>query len=401
MRKKLKTFMLISNYYPLYKSPYKSCSSKNCSFSKTDNTGKDKLNKLSNYTDYNFVYYGINFTGAKLKTQMQRLKAEEFPSEDYYNYAKSVLSQNPDTQKTIFDIHAEFYEKLFNATSLEEAKAYYPELKDVIDAKDYVTMTNYEDLPYGIRKIYDGENNKITIENLTLELLKKVYGGLRDRRNPKNYYGLADHTIDKMLEALNIKKFSDHYSRAYRSCNPDNIDIMSKSKKKYFENPENIRKNAEAQRIAYEKHPERKEAASKRMKAQLSAMTPEEREAFEEKRIKALNSKETKEKMSQRSKQLWEDEEYRKKQQTYSAIRKEVWNNHPEIKAAMSTIAKEEFPLLGTFLQIPESKHTTAQSAYISKYFMRVNELLPNAMEIIGKETKETLARFKEENGLI
>lgn len=175
---------------------------------------------------------------------------------------------------------------------------------------------------------------------------------------------------------------------------------MSKAKKKYFENPENVTKNAQAQKNAYAKNPERRQAASERMKTLWASMTPEEKADYQAKLYAGLCSDGSREKMSEAGKQLWQDEEYREKQRIYHAIRKEVWDNHPEIKEVMSALAQEEFPLLGKFISIPENERTAAQNTYIAKYFARVNELLPDAMKTIGHETKETLLRFKKENGL-
>ena len=152
----------------------------------------------------------------------------------------------------------------------DEAKERYPEFKDVIDAKnvDY----NSQNKGSLIYRIGNNGTPNLDIKDLSLELLKKQYGQLISTQKREQYYNFKTTAIEGLFKLLNIKKMNKTYILCvFRSADeykekhlqsfqlPKTKENLKEAAKRRWENKESreqMEKWWEAQRLAWDRHPE-------------------------------------------------------------------------------------------------------------------------------------------------
>ncbi len=190
--------MQITNFIPVYfhkntissdKTSYKAIPYKN-------------YNNRTYQKNYYPKEYYISFLGKSLtlEEQMKKLTQEQLPSSEISKLAdEAILNKD---NKTIYDIHSEVYARLKECKTLDEAKALYPEFKNVIDAKDL----NITKSMRVMTKIKNGEIEGLSIDNLSLTFLKKFYVELAGVSDKSKWFGITSAAIYNIAETLNIKK---------------------------------------------------------------------------------------------------------------------------------------------------------------------------------------------------
>ncbi len=155
----------------------------------------------------NFAYMPVSFTGGKSQDLTQTFNV--LKDEDYLpgsklkeSIATMVLSGNPQN-KTLIDVHKEYFKKLKQCKTLDEAKQYYPEFKDVKSDKE-VKSTKF---------IQEVKKDKIkgfkTNEDVALQILQLYWAEGCSTADLKNNY--ADKDITGTFITLNIPRTTNNY----------------------------------------------------------------------------------------------------------------------------------------------------------------------------------------------
>lgn len=272
----------------------------------------------------------ISFSGRKnINYEMKNLPDEAFPSIGLKNAMMMALSE-PDNDKTVVDIHRDYYSKLLECTTLDEAKNLYPEFNSVINA------TNIDISGLGgqstLRKVQAGKINGLTLDNISLEFLKKYCGEFipaqTDYRN--EYFGLTNKGINGVLKQLNIGMSKEYYALVseQRKIN---------SQKDTWNSEEKRKAQSEQAKKMYEERPEIKAKIGERAKENWKK--PEYRDKTNSARTAATQTEEYKNKLSKSTKAAWQDSSYRKR--VTEQIRERV--KDPKYLERMSQIAKEKW----------------------------------------------------------
>ncbi len=347
--------------------------------------------EFKSHAEKNFALYpvglysskiNINFTGGRtmlsLKEQSERLSLESL-TPIISNSIQSAL--NSKTDKNLYDIHTEIFTPLLECQSLEEAKNIYPEFKDVIDAKD---LPEYLMSPT-LKKIKNGEIEGVTLENLTLSILKIHYGkgiGLSSRNN---FFGLSKDATIKLLNDLNIKRLDGKYLRLLSDCSLERRAKTSKSwseekraeharkANKIWSDRQRRQTQSDKRKEWFQNHPEAAAEISKRM--QGTTLSPE-----------------TREKISQSKKAFYQHNP------EFAQLRSESFERCPEFKLVMQKVAKEEFPYLRIILlkQAAGEPLEDYEINYLERYHKRCEELYPGGQKIVGKLFSEMWQEFKD-----
>ena len=206
----------------------------NLSITKSENKVSITPKSLNNneLTAYPCNYYFPVSFGKKLSNEeiVNKIGTENFPSKNMAQfYAENTVT-------SLYEAHLNYYSKLLDCKTLEEAKEKYPEFKDVIDAKD-IDFDKVHKISI-LHKILRGETEGADINNLSIELLKKYYGKLQGITDKENYYGLSKETVNRLFSQLNIKKFSDTYLRNLKSSNPVVRENIGKALKEFNQTEE-------------------------------------------------------------------------------------------------------------------------------------------------------------------
>ena len=200
------------------------------------NTVKQNINKNKEYINSDLHSYPSNYYlnspsfGSKLpnKKLIEKIGRENFPS--------PVIADKLEleTDKSLYEVHKEYYKNLEDCKTLDEAKEKYPEFKFVKDAKEINTgLLGKRSI---FRSIKNGKIEGITLDNLTLELLKRYFSQIKSIRNPENYFNASKDTITKMFEALNIPKPNKLYNEFLACSNPDYVSNARNQMKEIWKN---------------------------------------------------------------------------------------------------------------------------------------------------------------------
>ncbi len=288
--------------------------------------------------------FQLSFEGKNLKKTIDKIGKENFPSTSMYNFALEKSLTNP--EELLYQLHTEFYRDLLDCSTLEEAKELYPEeFKDVINASELPK----ESLPMGaLKPILNGEVEDITLDNLTLNILKQYYGKKVSTKDRNTYFLIGIESLSKLMAELNIKRFASSYENAVTHSKPEFIKKATKNSKNYYDNNSAIKeKIAKRMRDTFRQNPEKKENISKKLK-QYYENNPEARENIS-KKMKGYyeNNPEAREKQSQKLKEVYKQNpqygellsqhrrEYyaiEENRQKHSERLKEFHKNHPEAR---------------------------------------------------------------------
>ncbi len=186
-----------------------------------NNTVKINTNAESkNYSNTKLMSYPTNYYlpisfGKKLNNSelVDKIGLENFPSP---KIAEIFVSQ-PD--KSLWEVHKEYYAPLLDCETLDEAKELYPEFEDVVDAKD-INLEKFKS-NHILRRIASGEVQETSLNSLSLDLLKKQYAEVKSTKKKESYFNLTKEPVNKLFEVLNIKKMNRGYSYILAGSNPD------------------------------------------------------------------------------------------------------------------------------------------------------------------------------------
>ena len=147
---------------------------------------------------YNLNFDTVSFTGKKpIAQQVKELPKDAFLSEGLREYILSDIDK-----KDLITLHKEYYAQLLDCKTLDEAKELYPEFQDVVDTKN---IDPSKSKSYIIGQIARGEFSGLTMENASLEFLKRYIGELKSVQNDnKNYFYISYPTTKKLIKFLNI-----------------------------------------------------------------------------------------------------------------------------------------------------------------------------------------------------
>lgn len=176
-------------------------------------------------------YYTPNFTAASDITLKYVLtKRAQYLPESMLGEIKKICTSNPKELPTLQEVHQRVYQPLFNAKSLEEAKAIFPEFRDVIDI-----LTLKDNRSKAVKAI----KTKIPLENFTLQYLKQLYQPQKMEDLVK-IYDLPNRSILSWLnQKLKIKKLCSSYIQILKlSDEKENQRIAELSRQAIFANPQ-------------------------------------------------------------------------------------------------------------------------------------------------------------------
>lgn len=367
---------------------------------------------------YPMQYYvsNLSFCGSKTLSRSQiidNIGIENFPSPDIAERFKN------EEDKTLYEIHKEHYQDLLDCKTLDEAKEKYPEFRNVVDAKD----VKLDELgrTHILRKINAGKIEGLSIDDFSLELLKRHYAKVDFMRNKENYYGMDMGTISKTMKMFNIKMNSAYYKQL--------ITSKPELKDKITENltlPSTRQKIKTTQQTAeYRK----KRSEISRKVAQNPDVRKKRSDATKRRWIEGGDS--YREENSRRMKERWENDngtmraqvlaiwngegsEERRKAQSergrafyqtdigkkHKEASKEAWKRHPEIRNKMAEIAKG-FPSMHKILSKKYRGEKLTEDEYnlYLIYLKKCNEAVPDMHKIIGEEYHNILVEWglKEE----
>lgn len=331
---------------------------------KNDNINEQKtninsLNKNSKNLNVCFPpnYYcsQISFTGrAKASDIIKTIGEDNFPSPEILEKVKEL---GDSTDFSLYDIHVEHYKDLLECETLDEAKEKYPEFSDVIDAKD-IDLNSLGNRNY-IIKIAKGEVPGININDLSLELLKKYYGGLHSIRKKEEFWGLS--SVDNVCKFLNIKIIDRKYiaiasmqTEEYKKKHSAITKANRQDPNSVYNSPEYAKKMSREMRRRW-KDPDSafNSPDYRRNRSEImQALHRDPDSAFNsldyiEKRRRIFESPEYRRRMSDIKKSHWENlesgyhtEEFLDKRAMMAIARSLAWNEHPEISEVMKKLPK-------------------------------------------------------------
>lgn len=249
-----------------------------------------KTEKLSYNTDC------VSFSGKKsinsIANQMINLDKSAFPSENLRLFMISELSK-PENTSSIIDLHSQYYFELQNCKTLDEAKELYPEFSGVIDAKSLdIEGLNKKNM---LKRVANNEFEGLSIDNLSIELLKRYYKPLPvSRGNIDEYFNFDTTTTRKLLDTLNIKM-----DKAYSSLLGRQFTLNASF------SADTIEKRAHSLKEKYSSNPE--------LKKHIGEISRErwQQEGYRERVAETTSSEEFKKRASEASKRLWQNEDYR------------------------------------------------------------------------------------------
>lgn len=210
----------------------------------------------------------INFGAAKdINLRYIMTKHEKLLPERISLVIKEVLSENLTELPTLRELHDKTYKGLYDAETLDEVKAFFPEFAQV---KDFTEIA--KKFSRSARVI----SQKMPVSEFSLDCLKKIWSGMPQEEITK-YYGFSCRDVlSKICKNLNIPKPEGNYLVLLKTSTEEgnrivaektrrNIDICMKNLA--FANianktPEARAKQAASMRKFYDEHPERREEVS-------------------------------------------------------------------------------------------------------------------------------------------
>lgn len=206
-------------------------------------------------------------------------------------WAGIILEEGNKSKETLINIHKKFYENLKDCLTLDDAKAKFPEFKDVIPSSEVTYQEESfladvaqgkleyfdkdEDLSLQLLKLYWGEGFSIndlrkyangkdisyTMRKLRIPFTDQTYGKILKLSDPEYNERLTKEMTAKRLEALDRKAQQTSGEPVYIRRHPRTAEekqhISEGLKKYYEENPQAIYNISERQRQFYEDNPER------------------------------------------------------------------------------------------------------------------------------------------------
>ena len=252
--------------------------------------------------DYRFYQSFLGGYTTNLAQTYKNLSPEQYPSSDIMDAIKKEL-QNPDTDKTLYDIHFQKYKGVLDCFDLFDLAQKYPEFNFVEPAEytdaqkgsflddvkngQYEIFNNGEDLTLQLIKLYWGQGFSLS------DLSKYIEKNTKDSKSINLYYTMKKLNIPLMTQKygavlkLSNKEYNEKFTsqmsiklkeakEAREQCaqgepviiprgelSSSHKDHISQGLKKHFrEHPEKIFEMSERQKKFYEENPEKKEELS-------------------------------------------------------------------------------------------------------------------------------------------
>ncbi len=314
---------------------------------------------------------------------LRSIGEENFPNETILNLARENAINGRDLD--LFNIHNSYYSQLTECTSLDEAKELYPEFSDVIDAK---TLPK-EKLSRKMLAISKGEIEGLSLENLSLELLKRQYAlGLGVNKADK--YGIRGNALFFMLDALNIGRLNGEYTKQLRTSSPDAVEKHANSlRQHYIDHPEDKEKMSIQVKKVFE-NPEIREKTSRAIRESLKDENVRKRMSEAQKEFNR-NHPESAKAHSERMKKQYEEHPEKRIQQ--SAKMKTFYKEHPEAVAELSEKGKQ------FYINHPEKRIAVSERM---KVFHKEHPEYSEILSIASKEVKsELMSRIAKGDNLL
>lgn len=286
------------------------------------------------------IYYVPSF-GAKTNAQkLEYIGEDNFPNPSILETYKTAIQNGDDV--LLCDIHKDFYSGLLDCTTLDEAKQLYPEFIDVIDASK-LPEKEYNGT---LKRIAKGELEGASLEDLSLELLKKHYGQSLGYAKKESYWGIDPKSNQNLFAKLNINTLNREYFITISRETPERRAICSQNTKKLWQDSEYREGRSEDAKKRWQRSDYREKTVASikqlwedpaKREAQAEAMRKmHAQEGFEEKRIAGIKKGwadperrvELTELIRQSSAIRWADPEQRAKM---SAFMLEKWQD-PEYR---------------------------------------------------------------------
>ncbi|MBQ9244752.1 hypothetical protein IJ182_00625 [bacterium] len=259
---------------------------------------KPQENETNNITKLSNFYYPIAFSGGNsMSLEETKKKLDKIPNAyppDMENKIKEVLASGNPEDKTLIDVHKDKYQYLNLCETLDDAKATYPEFKDVFSDNQVIFQQGsfLDDVKSGLVRGFDpdvdvalqllqlywGEgfslttlkddyadkNVHYTFQKLGIPRVNNVYGQylkLSDKDYNKRYTDTMSERA-KEIERKRIEKKEGIYVPKGPITGEQKTKISESLKKYYSENPEKIQEMSDRQKKFYEENPLEKEKLS-------------------------------------------------------------------------------------------------------------------------------------------
>lgn len=311
-----------------------------------------------NFNPVNYQY--CSFGRISAIAMIDKIGKENFPSSAIYENV-NALGRRKDI--TLYQIHSDYYSKLLDCKSLDEAKELYPEFYYVKDAKDI----DSKDMTKAMKALVKKNNN------LSLDLLKKYYAlsEIPNDITTESYYNYSRKTIERMFSILNIKRYDPIY-----------LKYLTQSK------PEHAQKQAQNLRNYNKEHPE---AAQKHALYMKELFSNEEKRKEHSELIRNISSDDA---FVQKQRERTYD--YLKEHPELAITKSIAHSLHPEISEKRSEIASN-YPYLGIVLRhLEEGKELKKhERGHLWAYNQEVKEKCPDGQKIIGEEQKIWLEKYR------
>lgn len=235
--------------------------------------------------------YSLNLASTiKNLDKLAQKKSNVYPPQ-IREWAGIILEEGNKSKETLIKIHKKFYESLKDCLTLDEAKAKFPEFKDVISSsqvkyQDESFLADVaqgkleyfdtdEDLSLQLLKLYWGEGFSINdlrkyangkdisyaMRKLQIPFTDPTYGRILKLSDPEYNERLTKEMTAKRLETLDKKAQETSGEQVYIRRHPRTAEekqhISEGLKKYYEENPQAIYNLSERQRQFYEDNPDR------------------------------------------------------------------------------------------------------------------------------------------------
>lgn len=319
-----------------------------------------------------------------INAELKSLPADAFPSEGLRNFILQGLESNENTD--IVTLHREYYSQLLDCETLEDAKKLYPEFQNVIDAKD-IDLSSYSG-NNTFKQIQRGKFVGLTLENLSITLLKKYYAELIPDSNEgiKNAINMNHQPFHNLLTTLNIQR-DKRYSKLL------GLRMQHDAIKRTSQTPEYKRKHSEALKASYANNPELLE--KRREIQKRNWQNPEYREKTLTAHAKAVKTEEYSKKQHIHATNLWQNEEYKQIRSIVDFASHLAWEMHPQAKQLYKEMAKE-FPDLAQAINKRRRKEplTERERQVNLLYFKACNENFPNIKREVAEIQKSLLSEW-------
>lgn len=347
------------------------------------------------------IYSNRNYT---LQGQIKKLSIEQYPSAGVLETANKILENDPDTQKTIYDAHNEYYAPLLNCNTLEEAKELYPEFQEVIDAKDL----NMDEVPLTIKRIAKGQIEGVNIKNASLLFLKQYYGKMGSIKKKEDFFGLARLACNAVFKALNIKKMDSYYMHLYASSKPAHRQTMSDMRARVSTTAQYKKNASEASQRRWNRdNGAERIKTSEAVKRSQQKVSKEELQRRKDKQLEAQRTPEYREAARKRMNDMWNDpvraqaiidatRKFYKDNPECGQIRSQAWLANEDVIKVMSE-TMEDFPRMRYILAIAKKRPLTQEEEnYKGRYFAECRRRCPDMYKKANGTFSKMWAEYKK-----